>query len=42
MERRVRLAFAARGIVSGRTVVGRDVVFRRGDPTSAHDLVRVT
>ena len=34
-------AFSERCIKQKRTKVGRDVIFRVGDPTSAHDLVRV-
>mmetsp|Transcript_13606 Transcript_13606/g.27862 ORF Transcript_13606/g.27862 Transcript_13606/m.27862 type:complete len:1028 (-) Transcript_13606:78-3161(-) len=41
MEILVRDAFAARNINPKRTKIGRDVVFRKGDPTENHDLVRV-
>jgi len=41
LEDSVRAAFSERGITGGRTLVGRDVVFRYGDPTLSHDLVRV-
>ena len=36
MEEHVKEAFAARGIVGGRTVVGRDVVKRRATEEGAH------
>lgn len=41
MEELTREAFSERGITGERTKVGRDVIFRKGDPCSAHDLVRV-
>jgi hypothetical protein len=41
LEEKIRNAFDARNIPHRYTEVGRDVVVRQGDPTSAHDLVRV-
>ena len=41
MESITSSAFAERGILPHRTKVGRDIIFRRGDPCCAHDLVRV-
>ena len=41
MEDLTRNNFAERGINPKRTMVVRDVIFRCGDPCSAHDLVRV-
>ena len=41
MEAITSNAFAERGVLPHRTKVGRDVIFRRGDPCQAHDLVRV-
>ena len=41
MEALTRSTFAERGVSSKRTKVGRDIIFRKGDPCSAHDLVRV-
>jgi hypothetical protein len=41
MEELTRSTFAERGVSSKRTKVGRDIIFRKGDPCSAHDLVRV-
>ena len=41
METIIGAAFAERSISPKRTKIGRDVVFRKGDPTLSHDLVRV-
>ena len=41
MEAITSNAFAERGVLPHRTKVGRDVIFRRGNPCHAHDLVRV-
>ena len=43
MEILVADAFAQRDIsvLLGRTKIGRDMIFRKGDPTQNHDLVRV-
>lgn len=41
LEQRIREAFDERNIPQRYTEVGKDVVVRQGDPTNAHDLVRV-
>ena len=41
MEQIIGAAFAERSINPKRTKIGRDVVFRKGNPCSNHDLVRV-
>lgn len=41
MQKTVREAFAQRGIEPHFTKIGKDVVFRTGDPSNNHDLVRV-
>ena len=41
MEETVKSAFAARSVGRRHTRVGHDIVFRNGDPTDTHDLVRV-
>ena len=41
MEGLIGAAFAERGIHPKQTRLGHDIVFRRGDPTNNHDLVRV-
>ena len=38
MEEVTSNAFAERGVLPHRTKVGRDVVFRRGNPCNAHDV----
>jgi hypothetical protein len=39
METLIISAFNERNISPEKTKIGRDVVFRRGDPTQSHDLV---
>jgi hypothetical protein len=41
MEDMIKAAFAARNVGHKHTRVGHDVVFRQGDPSDTHDLVRV-
>lgn len=41
VEALVADAFARRGVTPEFTMLGRDVVVRRGDPCAAHDLIRV-
>eukprot|EP00614_Pseudopedinella_elastica_P015233 CAMPEP_0172584816 /NCGR_PEP_ID=MMETSP1068-20121228/4394_1 /TAXON_ID=35684 /ORGANISM="Pseudopedinella elastica, Strain CCMP716" /LENGTH=802 /DNA_ID=CAMNT_0013379117 /DNA_START=74 /DNA_END=2482 /DNA_ORIENTATION=- len=41
MEAIIGSAFSARNINPKRTKIGRDVIFRKGDPSNNHDLVRV-
>jgi len=41
MEEHISSAFRERNVNPKMTKIGRDVVFRKGDPCKAHDLVRV-
>ena len=42
MDDALNAGLASRGIDSNRTRVGWDIICRKGDPTSIHDLIRVS
>ena len=42
MENMIRAAFGERRVDPTLTRIGEEVIFRRGDPTNAHDLVRAS